>query len=1176
MQISDLFALRQFALRLFTPLERACASPDAAAALLAELGYVAPTTVTAFQRLTPTINALDELFKIIDELHDDAGSPEVAEAALRALKSLNVIINGINGITSEVEKDFAGLPILTETDIVAQLSRKLSDYLISRLLESYYPTLSASLNLMGLIEMETITVSSSEFRFIKRTIHWSRLPELVKNPIQMLVANLTSEDEVLVYRALYFVNQLGVSLGLPSGFRSPEENLLGVFNGGADLFAREDSDQLITLRFPVTIDPDIDAGFDLYPLVDTNTGKHTGIALAIRTGAQLDIPLSDAYLLQIKASANARDGLGLRLPRNDNITFISNLFNSPSELGANTTFELRFSIKPTEAATSDKFFTFGSPDGTSLEIGSGSLSLGVEKSAALDLFVEADLKDIVVSFKTDEADGFISSLLPKEGLATPFNLAVGLSKNRGLYFSGAAALSMRIPIHAHLGPVELQYVGLEVRALDDSLPIDVTTGIAATLGPLSVVVEDIGLHTVVKVNPDRNGNLGPIDLSSSFKPPKGVGLAIAAPIVEGGGFLQFDPQQGQYSGFLELKIAERISVKGFGLLNTRLPGGGKGFSLVILIFVEGFKPIPLGLGFNLAGIGGLVALNRTFDENALRTGLKQHTLDSVLFPQDPIRNAPQIISNLNRVFPPATGHHLFGPMVQITWGTPALITAEVAVVLELGARRRLLLLAQVLSVLPRPEHDLVHLQMDAIGVVDFDQGTAALDATLYDSRLLQKFPLTGDMAMRLSWESSPNFALAVGGLHPAFNPPPNFPKLERIAINLSAGDNPRLRCEAYFALTANTVQFGARAELFASAAGFSVHGDIGFDVLIQFDPFYFIADFHAQLQLKRGSTNLFKVELKGSLEGPRPLHIKGKATFSIFWWDISIRIDKTLISGEKPPLPAPVAVLPRLQEALGQPGNWTARLPAGANGLVQLRPNAGAATDIRLHPLGTLTVKQGVVPLNTDISRFGQAAPAGARRFAITSVNLGGQDQKQTTVPIKDFFAPAQFIELTDDQKLSRPSFESMEAGVSFGTDALSFTTNTNDWLEVKTIEFETWILDSETGEARRSEAEKPKPQQPALFYQLNHTLLLQQARFGAAGSSELRRTGKAKYRATTINKYQVTKEGWSVVAADDLTKQPLRTPESYTEAVESLRKLQQQDAKAASLTIVRLSEIKS
>src|SRR5262249_61805008 len=126
--------------------------------------------------------------------------------------------------------------------------------------------------------------------------------------------------------------------------------------------------------------------------------------------------------------------------------------------------------------------------------------------------------------------------------------------------------------------------------------------------------------------------------------------------------------------------------------------------------------------------------------------------------------------------------------------------------------------------------------------------------------------------------SSPNFAIVFGGLLPAFNPPPNFPKLERIAINLSSGDNPKLRCESYFAITSNTVQFGARAELFASAAGFSVHGDIGYDVLIQFDPFFFVADFHAQLQLKLGSTNLFKVRLEGSQSGAPPLHIPGKAT----------------------------------------------------------------------------------------------------------------------------------------------------------------------------------------------------------------------------------------------------------------------------------------------------------
>ncbi len=546
---------------------------------------------------------------------------------------------------------------------------------------------------------------------------------------------------------------------------------------------------------------------------------------------------------------------------------------------------------------------------------------------------------------------------------------------------------------------------------------------------------------------------------------------------------------------------------------------------MVIIIAEGFAPIQLGFGFALTGIGGLLAINRTFDEEALRAGLKNHTLDSVMFPKDPIRNAPQILSNLNKVFPPANGHHLFGPMVQIAWGTPPLITADLAVVLEFGARLRLLILAQVVAILPKRENDLVRLQMDAVGVIDFDQGTAALDATLYDSRLLKKFVLTGDMAMRLKWEGSPNFALAVGGLHPAFNPPANFPKLERIAINLSSGDNPRIRCEAYFALTANTVQFGARAELYASASGFSIHGEIGFDVLIQLDPFQFLAEFYAQVQLKRGSSNLFKVRVEGALAGPRPLHVKAKATFEILWWDVSIRVDKTLVGGEKPPLPEPIDVLPRLKEALGNPGNWVGQLPAGQRPMVTLREKPRAATEVLLHPLGTLTVKQSVVPLDIDISRFGQAAPAGARRFTISSVSLG--EHSQTTEPVKEFFAPAQFFEMSDDEKLSRPSFEPMAAGVSIGSEEFAFTSKRRRLAGSRSDKIR------DAYHEQREEGIAPQRSESNL-YQLSAELFGKQARFGAAGQQRSRRSGKAKYR-TVVGKHRIAKEGWSIVATDEL-----------------------------------------
>jgi hypothetical protein len=832
-----------------------------------------------------------------------------------------------------------------------------------------------------------------------------------------------------------------------------------------------------------------------------------------------------------------------------------------------STTEVKGSIAAQLAAPEEgPAFILGAPTGSRLEVGGALLKAETSLSEAKQsLALSADVSSSALVIAPGDGDGFLSKVLPAEGIKVEFDLGLAWSNERGLTFRGAGSLEATIPLGLSIRDVfRVPTIYLALRANETGLSAEVSASVGLSIGPVDAVIDRVGLASKVTF-PKTGGNLGVADLDLRFKPPTGIGLAIDASLVVGGGFVSFDSEKEEYSGVLQLEIADRISVKAIGILTTRMPDGARGYSFVALIFAQGFT-IQLGLGFALTGIGGLLAINRTFDEDALRGGLKNHLLDGVMFPKDPIRNAPEIISNLNKVFPPASGHHLFGPMLQIAWGTPALITANLAVIVEFGARARLLILAQIAAILPKRENDLIRLQMDAIGILDFDQGKASLDATLHDSRLLKKFVLTGDMALRLKWKGSPNFALSVGGLHPAFNPPPAFPKLERIAINLSSGDNPRLRLEAYFALTSNSVQFGARAELYAAALGFSIHGEMGFDVLIQFDPFFFLAGFYAQLQLKRGSTNLFKVRLEGSLAGPRPLHLKGKATFEILWWDVSIRIDTTLVEGETPPLPEPIEVMPRLKEALGNSGNWTSQLPDGQRQVVTLRAKTGGPTDVLLHPLGTLTVKQNVVPLDLDISRFGQSIPAGARRFSISSVTVGGQTQ--TTRSIKDFFAPAEFLEMTDDEKLSRPSFEQMSAGVGIASSDFTFTTDTNDWLEAAAIEFETSILD---------EHKKLRPSKTV--YKLGNDRLNEQSRFGAAGLSELRRTGKNKYRTSRVA-HTFSKEGWSIVATDDLTVQPVAgiaagQSTNYSQAAEALRQLKQVDpARAASLQILRLSEL--
>jgi hypothetical protein len=320
--------------------------------------------------------------------------------------------------------------------------------------------------------------------------------------------------------------------------------------------------------------------------------------------------------------------------------------------------------------------------------------------------------------------------------------------------------------------------------------------------------------------------------------------------------------------------------------------------------------------------------------------------------------------------------------------------------------------------------------------------------------------------------------------------------------------------------------------------------------------------------VKRGSTNLFKVRLEGSLAGPRPLHIKGKATFEILWWDVSIRVDKKLVEGQRPAAPPPIEIMPRLKEALDNGANWVSRLPAGQRQMVTVRARPAAAGEVILHPLGTLEVKQQVVPLNMEITRFGQAAPAGETRFEITRVGVGVDREADRAEELREFFAPGQFVEMSDDEKLSWPSFEEMVAGVRIGSEEVRMTSERTDWVEVKAIDYETVIVDKGRKEARRND-----PGDPDSFYRLRKELLGRQAGYGAAGMSELRRSGRGKYR-TVIGKHSVTKEGWRIVAKEDL-RAVGEEGRGYTQAAEELKKLKETDpVRAAGMKIMRLSEL--
>ena len=103
---------------------------------------------------------------------------------------------------------------------------------------------------------------------------------------------------------------------------------------------------------------------------------------------------------------------------------------------------------------------------------------------------------------------------------------------------------------------------------------------------------------------------------------------------------------------------------------------------------------------------------------------------------------------------------------------------DLALILEFGARTRLLALGRISALLPSADNDLVRLNLEAMGVIDFDAGTAALDAVLVDSRLAHKFPITGAAALRAGFGSGPTSFVLVGGRAATRTSPrpPAFPR----------------------------------------------------------------------------------------------------------------------------------------------------------------------------------------------------------------------------------------------------------------------------------------------------------------------------------------------------------------------------------------------------------------
>ena len=1090
--------------------------PDDVETLLEDMGVEDQLIEQNSQKVFDTVesdikNEGGNLQKTVVSLAEETGSSEVDGlediakvdwvALLVAVEEEDIesIVKSAKGIISSIEA-------LSEVEFkqpqADTFAEAVIDYLLIEYLRRHHHAVYGWCCTAGII-VEHGPDKPSEIRL-------SAIPEIVQNPeksAKELFQWSEQGQSFLAYAALYYVKEAFVGHGVPVNLRpAPEDDLRALTGADQAADLAEDVDtsglegfgrQLSIPLFGFGLGPDtpVEAGIRVIP-VPPNSGQGDllpGVALVLygTLNSGMSASLGSGWSLAVDGSGELANRGVVINPKADGSVETTPVNLDAGTMGGGDTLAFTLTIS-SEMGGEARRKTVVSTAAGGLDFKNADVEIrfryeGGEFVFAVEFHIEGTVH-------VEPQGGFLEEVIP-EPIEYDFEVTVGWSSKSGLYFDSGGTLEVSLADNIPLGPLVIEETYLDITPGggdgDDGgdggdggasgIPATIGTTPALDLGFLKAQVRRMGLKADVSFPEDRDGNLGPADVDIGFEPPNGLALGVDVGPVSGGGVIKFFPDENRYSGALQLRISDYV-ITAVGLLKTELPGGGDGYSFLLLITAE-LPPIQLGFGFTLNGIGGLAGIHRSMKRKPLAKAVRTGSLDSILFPQNVVENANRIISDLRSIFPPTRDQHVFGPVAKFGWGTPTILTMEVGVVLQVPSIEIAILGAFHLD-MPDEEAGLISLNLAVVGYLDIPDKFLSIDARLYDSRIVS-WTVSGDMAMRLRWGDNSKFLLSVGGFNPRWDPPKKFPDLDRITASLTPpGGQPRLEYTGYLAVTPNTFQVGAAVALHGEFGPLTVDGKLALDALFQFNPFKFVVDFLAKLSVTFKGKGL-SVKIDGQISGPGPFRVKGKVHVEVLMFEVTARMDISIGSGGKKEELPKANVMPQLTEALGRPGNWAAQVPEGEGSLVTLRQgqreqeegqgsqqsgdSEGGSSKVIAHPMGGITVRQTVVPLRERIGKFGNAVPSDYESFRIASVTVN-EEKADSMAQLREKFAPAKYRKMSDSEKMNAPAFVERTAGTGAGDDRLHYGGETDDSHRATArLEYETTVIDREENNYRAS-----------------------------------------------------------------------------------------------------------
>lgn len=637
------------------------------------------------------------------------------------------------------------------------------------------------------------------------------------------------------------------------------------------------------------------------------------------------------------------------------------------------------------------------------------------------------LRKLELNLFLAEVNEFFAKIFKKPIKVGLESLDLGYSIRNGFRINGDYLIQIPLDKNVDLNFVKFNNLMIELGGdPSDNLLADLNFSFVADFYGIAISFADLGIGMNVNVF-DDNGKFGDLDIKPHFKFPDGIGITIDTKAVTGAGIIKWNKEKEEFLGAISIGVLNLCSVDALLLFSMCMPDGSKGFSFMAALSTT-FKPgIQLGMGFQLTKIGGSLGINRRIDQDRLISATRDGTLGAVLFVDDIAHHLDTVLGNITTYFPAKEEQVFFGFMTQIAFSE--IMKIDAGLFIQAPDPVVVIIAGGMHIGLSKSLDWVLSINVYFLGMIDFSKGLS-FDASMVDSHIVG-IDLYGDVAFRLYWAGdTKGFLFSAGGFHPKYKPEAGFnvSNMRRIGMKLNYSLL-KISLESYFAVTSNTVQFGARAEMSINLYVCSISGFYEFNALFQFNPFHFMVDGSAGMKVKCCGITLLSVAIALELRGPARWSASGEATFRVLIFEKHIHFSETWGKALEDSEKKYISVLPIFEAGFIDNTNWQVISNDVVGRLVSF--SEIKSDELVVKPSDTIAFSQSGVPLGERMEKYGEAEPGDICQIDIENIYISGVELTKGNDYefLSSSFAPALIKDLSEEEKLAAPSYQKMKSG---------------------------------------------------------------------------------------------------------------------------------------------------